>query len=246
MLQLVATHAKYQILETVRIPIAVIGNVFFPVAVMLFFVVPFTRDDPAEATQATASVVTFALMMSFLFTYGVGVAEDRGKPWDSYTRTLPAGSAPRFAGRILSGFTFMALSLVSVVVVAAIGTPATLSPAELAAALGALVVAAIPFALLGLAIGYSMPFKAALAFTQIVFFPLAFGGGLLGPPGDGPGFVETVAPYLPTRGAVELVWAAVGDYEINPTAMVMLGLWIAGTGALAIWAYRRDEGRRFS
>ncbi|KAB2339983.1 ABC transporter permease [Actinomadura rudentiformis] len=245
-MHLVATHAKYQFLETARIPIAVIGNVFFPVAVMVFFVVPFTRDDPAEATQAAASVVTFALMMSFLFQYGVGVAEDRAQPWDAYTRTLPAGPWPRFAGRILCGFAFMAMSLLSVVIVAAVATPATLSPGELAATLGALVVAAVPFVLLGLAIGYSLPGKAALALTQIVFFPLAFGGGLLGPPGEAPEFVETVAPYLPTRGAVELVWAAVGDYRINPTAMVMLGVWIAATGALAVWAYRRDEGRRFT
>ena len=38
--------------------------------------------------------------------------------------------------------------------------------------------------------------------AQVVFFPLAFGGGLMSAPGDAPGFVETIAPYLPTRGAV--------------------------------------------
>ena len=33
-------HAKYQFLETVRIPIAVIGNLLFPSLALLFFVVP--------------------------------------------------------------------------------------------------------------------------------------------------------------------------------------------------------------
>lgn len=245
-MNLVLTHAKYQFLETVRIPIAVIGNTFFPVAVMVFFVVPFTGDDPEASTLATASIITFALMMSFLFQYGVGVAEDRSQPWDPFTRTLPAGPVPRFAGRIITGLALMGLALLSVLIVAAVATEATITPTELLLGIGALIVAAVPFTMLGLAIGYALPMKGALALAQLLFFPLAFGGGLLGPPGEGPGFVEAVAPFLPTRGAAELMWAAVGDYEINPLAVAMLGVWIVVTGLLAVWAYRRDEGRRFS
>jgi hypothetical protein len=64
---------------------------------MLFFVVPFAGDDPVGATYATASMVTFAVMTSNLFGYGVGVASDRAEPWDPYTRTLPAGPGPASA-----------------------------------------------------------------------------------------------------------------------------------------------------
>ena len=104
----------------------------------------------------------------------------------------------------------------------------------------------MPFTLLGLAIGYSLPSKAAIVVAQVVFFPLAFGGGLLSAPGDAPGFIEAIAPYLPTRGAVELMWAAVGDWRPDPLALAMLGVWIVLLAAVAGWAYRRDEGRRFS
>jgi ABC-2 type transport system permease protein len=243
---LTLVHARYQLIETVRIPIAVIGTAFFPAASMLFFVVPFAGDDPVASTFATASMVTFAVMVSNLFNYGIGVSEDRSHPWDPYTRTLPVGPGPRFAGRILAGLAMMMVSLIPVVVIAALFTEATIGPAGFVLALGAVVVAALPFTLMGFAIGYALPSKAALAVAQIVFFPLAFGGGLLSEPGNAPGFVETIAPYLPTRGAVELMWAAVGDYSIDPTALVMLGVWIAAMGALAVWAFRRDEGRRFS
>ena len=91
---LVLTHAKYQLLETARVPIAVIGMTFFPVAAMLFFVVPNIGDDPVAATLATASMVTFAMSTTCLFTYGIGVAEDRARPWEPFTRTLPAGAGP--------------------------------------------------------------------------------------------------------------------------------------------------------
>lgn len=60
-----------------------------------------------------------------------------------------------------------------------------------------------------------------------------------------PGWVEAIAPYLPTRGAVELMWAAVGDFTPDHTALLMLVAWTVAMAVLAVWASRRDEGRRF-
>ncbi|MEE6261185.1 ABC transporter permease [Plantactinospora sonchi] len=245
-MRLALVHARFQLLETIRIPIALVGSAFFPAASMLFFVVPFAGDDPVAATYATASMVTFAVMSTNIFQYGIGVAEDRAQPWDPYLRTLPAGAAPRFAGRILAGLLMTVFSLLPVVVIAAVGTEARISGPAFLAALGTTVVVAVPFTLMGLAIGYSLPSKAAIVVAQVLFFPLAFGGGLILPPGSSPGFIEAIAPYLPTRGAAELMWAAVGDFRVNPTALVMLGVWVVVLAGLAGWAYRRDEGRRFS
>ncbi|MFG2061561.1 ABC transporter permease [Micromonospora sp. NPDC048871] len=245
-MQLALVHARYQLLETVRIPVAIFGSTFFPAAAMLFFVVPFAGKDPVGATYATAAMVTFSVMSSNIFQYGVGVAEDRDQPWNPYTRTLPAGSAPRFAGRILAGMVLTYLSLVPVVVIAATLTKARITPGAFLLALATVAVVSVPFTLLGLTIGYALPSKAAIVVAQLVFFPLAFGGGLLSAPGQAPGFIEAIAPFLPTRGAVELMWAAVGDYSINLLSLVMLGVWVVVLATLAGWAYRRDEGRRFS
>ncbi|GAB2928639.1 ABC transporter permease [Micromonospora polyrhachis] len=245
-MHLTLVHTRYQLLETIRIPIAVIGSAFFPAVSMLFFVVPFAGDDPVAATYATASMVTFAVMTSNLFQYGIGVSEDRAQPWDPYTRTLPAGAFPRFAGRVLAGLVMLILPIIPVVIIAAVGTEATITLGGLLAGLGSVVLISIPFTLMGLAIGYALPSKAALAVAQVLFFPLAFGGGLLSAPGSAPGFIEIIAPYLPTRGAVELMWAAVGDFDPNPVSLIALVGWIVVLAVLAVWAYRRDEGRRFS
>jgi len=245
-MSLALTNARFHLLETVRVPIAVIGALFFPAASMLFFVVPFAGDDPVAATYATASMVTFAVMTSNLFAYGVGVAEDRAQPWDPFTRTLPAGPGPRFAGRVLAGLVMTFVSLLPVVLIAAVATEATTSPIGLLLGAGAVFVIALPFTLMGLAIGYGLPMKAALAVAQVLFFPLAFGGGLMSAPGQAPGWVEAIAPFLPTRGSVELMWAVVGDFTPDTTSIAMLTVWIAAMAALAAFAYRRDEGRRFS
>lgn len=244
-MSLVLTNARFHLLETLRVPVAVLGSTFFPAASMLFFVVPFAGDDPVAATFATASMVTFAVMTSNLFGYGVGVAADRAEPWDPYTRTLPAGPFPRFGGRIISGLVMTLLSLLPVVLIAALLTAAHTTAVGLLLGIGAAFIAAVPFTLMGLAIGYALPMKAALAVAQIIFFPLAFLGGLLSSPAQAPSFVEAVAPYLPTRGAVELMWAAVGDFPVRPLSATMLLVWTVAAGLLAAWAYRRDEGRRF-
>jgi ABC-2 type transport system permease protein len=242
---LVLTHAKFQTLELVRIPIAVVGSAFWPAASMLAFVVPFAGDDPVGATYATASMITFAIMNTNLFQYGIGVSEDRAQPWDPFVRTLAAGATPRFLGRILTGLLMMVVSLAPVVLIAALFTEATLSPLAFLAAVPVCAAIAVPFILMGLSIGYALPQKAALVVAQILFLPLAFGGGLLTPPGGAPGFIEDLAPFLPTGGAVRLMWTTVTDFPFDPTATLALAGWTVLFGALAVWAHRRDEGRRF-
>lgn len=245
-MSLVLTHARYQFVDTIRVPVAVIATVFFPSASMLFFVVPNVGSDPEAATLATGSMVVFATMVTCLFQYGAGVAEDRALPWEPFVRTLPTGAFPRFAGRVLVGSAFVVVAVLPVIAIAVLFTEATASAGQLAAGLAALLAAVVPFTLLGLAIGYSLPAKAAIAVATISFMPLAFGGGLMGDPRSLPGFIDTIAPYLPTRGAAELTWAAISGFDVDPVAVAMLGVWAVATAALAVWAYRRDEGRRFS
>ncbi|GLY05808.1 ABC transporter permease [Actinoplanes sp. NBRC 101535] len=242
---LALTHARFQLLEVFRIPIAVIGSAFWPAASMLAFVVPFTRHDPVAATYATASMITFAVMSTNLFQYGIGVSEDRAQPWDPYVRTLPAGAAPRFTGRLLSGLVMMAIALAPVVLIAALFTEASIAPLTFLLAILVTAVISVPFILMGLAIGYWLPQKAAIVVAQVLFLPLAFGGGLMAPPGGAPKFVEVIAPYLPTGGAVRLMWATVGEYRPDLGSALSLVGWTVLFGLIALWAYRRDEGRRF-
>ena len=124
-------------------------------------------------------------------------------------------------------------------------TKATTTVVGLVLGAGAALIATVPFTLMGLAIGYGMPMKAALAVSQVLFFPMAFLGGLMSSPTEAPQFVQAVAPYLPTRGAAELMWAAVLDHSPDPKALVMLGVWTVALAGLAVLAYRNDQGRRF-
>ena len=237
---LLAAHYRFLLIEQARVPIALVSSAAFTALSLLFFVVPFDF-----ASTAVVQLIVFAVMISFLFTFGVGVADDREKSWDPYLRTLPAPAWPRITGRVLTGATFALISIVPVTVVGALLTEATASPAQLLLGVVALVVAGLPFLFGGLAIGYSMPVKVALPVTNLIFFPISFAGGLLIPPGLFPSWLQTFSVLMPSRGARDLVVLAVVGTPPDVVAVAVLAGWTAVTGVLAVRAYRRDEGRRF-
>lgn len=243
---LVLAHTRFLLIEQIRTPIGLLAAAFFPAVAMVAFVVPYAGQDAAAATTATGSLMLFGAMSSALIGLGTAVAQDREQPWSPYLRTLPAGPLPRFAGRILSTLAVMLLSVIPVLVMGALFTEAAVTPGRLLLGVGALVVAVVPFMLMGLVVGYVLAFKAAMAVAQLLFFPMAVLGGLLLPPQVLPGFVQVVSPYVPARGAAELIWWAVAGTLPEVVPLVMLAVWTVGMAVAAVWAYRRDEGRRFS
>ncbi|ROS79093.1 ABC transporter permease [Cellulomonas sp. PhB143] len=240
-------HLKYQFLESVRVPIAVLGNLIFPALAMFFFVVPQEEvaSDPVASTIAVASLSLFAICSASLFTYGLGVAEDRQQPFDPFLRSLPAGPAPRMIGRIVNGAIFSLFGVVPVVLIGWLFTAAAPSPVQLLAGVGTLLLVAVPFTLLGIGVGYSLSAKAALPVVQVILFPLAFAGGLFLPPQLFPSWLDGISMATPTRAGRDLVVQAVtGEAAYSGAWLVLLG-WTVAFAALAGWAYRRDEGRRF-
>jgi ABC-2 type transport system permease protein len=103
----------------------------------------------------------------------------------------------------------------------------------------------VPLFALGITIGYSLSTKAAMAVAQSLLLPLAFGGGLFLPPDMFPGWLDAISTWLPTRAGRDLVVTATTGTDLPGTTLLMLGGWTLLTGSLAVWAYRRDEGRRF-
>src|SRR3712207_9564723 len=73
-----------------------------------------------------------------------------------------------------------------------------------------LLAGSVPFALLGIAIGYWLPPRGALPTANLLFLGLAYAGGLLAGPGGVPGGIATVSEWLPTRLWGELLRAATG------------------------------------
>lgn len=246
-LALAAVHTKYNLIETVRIPIAIIGSIVFPTLAFCMFVLPqrYVADDPEMATAAVASMVVFAFMAAGLFSIGLDLAEQRSKPWAPYLRTLPGAPAARIIGLIAATVVIALVAMIPLLVVGALFTAAEIAPLNLLAAIGLVVVTAIPSMLIGVIIGTACGPKAAIAVTQVVMFLLAFGGGLFLPPVMFPDWLNAASMVLPVRQAREIVIATAIGAEIPLWAVLGIAAWTVALAVIAIWLARRDEGRRY-
>jgi len=246
-LRLTGVHARYTFIETMRVPIAVIGALVFPALAFLFFVVPQrgVADDPVFATQAIIQMMVFALMANALFGFGIGVSQARETPWEPYVRTLPAPGIARLMAQVLSNGGIGLAALTPVLVLGATLTSARADAMGLALGAVAFIATSLPFLFAGFAIGYAMSMKVAIAATQIAMFLLAFGGGLFLPPMLFPEWLDTLSRFLPTRQAREAVIVAVQGGEIPWWAWGGLAAWTVVLLVLTLVLYRRDEGRRY-
>ena len=246
-LRLATVHARYSLIETARVPIAVIGSLVFPALALLFFVVPqrVVAENPLFATQAVISLAVFAVMSNALFSFGLSISEDREKPWDPYVRTLPVPGISRVLAYVFSIGLMGLAAIIPVIVIGALFTEAEASIGRILFGFLMLAVSALPFMLIGIAIGYSMPAKAAIAVVQVVMFGFAFAGGLFLPPIMFADWLDTLSKFFPSRQARELVIWAVQGGELEVWVWAGILAWIAVMLTVSLLLFRRDEGRRF-
>jgi ABC-2 type transport system permease protein len=242
-MRLVVRHAVAMTVELIRYPAYLVPTLLLPAVFFLFFVSPGPRQ---ESAVRMATFAGFAVIGVAFFQFGVGIAIDRASPWEAYLRTLPVGPSVRLAARLASAAIFAGAAAGLLILTAVVTTGASL-PADRWVELGSTLLAGIvPFAFLGIALGYWAPSKGALPIANLLYLVLSYLGGLWILPSRLPEPVGTVSRFLPTRAlADELVATARGGPAEWNAWFALAGFaglfaWIAFAG------YRRDEGRRFS
>ena len=243
-MRLVVLHARASTLELLRYPTFSVPTLAFPALFFLLFVAP--RSDPdVDPTLLLASFTGFAVLGVSFFQFGVGIAAERESPWEQFVRTLPIRVRVRFAARVLSAALFGVASAAFVVAAALATTDARLTPPRWFALAAALVVGALPFALLGIALGYWASPRGALPIANVLYLVLAFLGALWTTPRHLPGSVAGISPLVPTRQFGNLLWGATSGHLWRPRDWILLLAWGVVFGGLGAWGYRRDEGRRY-
>ena len=230
-------------LELLRLPAYVVPTMLLPTVFFLFFATPGPHD---AAIARMATFAGFAVIGVAFFQFGVGIAADRVSPWESYLRTLPVGPGARLGARLLSAAMFAVATAAVLVVTALAVSGASLSPERWGGLAAALLLGTVPFAFLGIALGYWAPPRAALPLANLLYLLLAYAGGLWTRPSGLPEAVRGVSGLLPTRALSDGLVAAVLAGSVDWRAWATLMLFSVVFAALAVTGYRRDEGKRFS
>ncbi|HTU81398.1 MAG TPA: ABC transporter permease [Candidatus Acidoferrales bacterium] len=244
-LVLTREHARTLLLDLFRTPSYVVWTIVFPAMFFTLFDMPYARHDPAVADGATLAFVVWAIAGVCFYQFGVGIAQERGRPWERYLRTLPASAGVRFGARIAGAAAFACAAAALVALLARLTTPVDLSPLQWLTIAAYAAMGGIPFVLFGIALGYWCSPRAAVPVATALNLLLAYGGGLWMPPADLPQIVRHVSPFLPTRAFADLLWSV--PYGTNPLpALAVLLAYALAFGALATRGYRRDEGKRYA
>ncbi len=241
-MKLALLHARSMTVELVRYPAYVVPTLVFPSAFFLFFSVP---GSEVGSTARMATFAGFAAIGVAFFQFGVGIAVERASPWEAYLRTLPIAVSARLVARVISAAGFALIAAGGLLVVAIATTDATLSAPRWCALGLALVLGTVPFALLGIALGYWVPERGALPVANLLYLGLAYVGGLWISARSLPDAVRPISPYLPTRALADALVATTAGPPVAWRSWLSLVAFTALFALLAVWGYRRDEGTRF-
>jgi len=251
-LALYAKEAKYELINKTRIPVYAISTVVFPLMFYVLFGIVLGHDDPGKrgetATYMLATMGCFGIMAVSLFGFGVSLAMERGQGWLQVKRASPMPVSAYFLAKLLAAVAFSTVIMLLLLTVGIAFGGVRLPVATAAKLLGILIAGSIPFSAMGLAIGYFAKPNSAPAVVNLIYLPMSFCSGLWIPLFLLPHGLRVLAQFLPPYHLAQLALNAVGE-GMNPTpawghveALLAFTLLCLG---LAVWGYRRDEGKMY-
>ncbi len=257
-LGLLGAQILAELRQNVRVPEYAIGVLGVPVILYAMFGLSNAGQRlPGGTDVGTILVGSFAaygVVSLTIFTFGVDVAQERGKGWLRRLRSTPMPMWAYFLAKMTMALVFTALIVALITLAATAVGGVDMDWTRMARTTLVLLGGTIAFSTMGFALAFWARPKAASAIGNLVFLPLSFVSGFFQPLSSLPQFLQDAAPWLPTYHFGRLVWAQIApavDVEaLTGRPVESLGghlAWVAGTfavfGALTVVGYLRD-GRR--
>ena len=241
-------YLRLEIRRSLRNRRYLIFTVVFPVLLyVMYTAVIATGADPNATLDGLTWPVYFLVSMAAYGAIGaamsqaVPVATERRQGWARQLRVTPLPSLAYVTAKVVSAviLTVPALFLVGtagrLVNHVDVGLPTAL------ATIAVLAIGSVPFAALGLLIGYVLDVESAQGGMVLSYFTLAILGGLFTPLPMLPDGIATIGRVLPSSHFADLGRAVIGGRLPDPVDVLVLAAWAVGLGALAAWRYVADE-----
>ena len=241
-------YLRLEIIRVLRNPRYLVLSLGMPLGFYLLFASIYGGNLGGVGIQAyfLASMATYGAMGAALNASGTRLAVERATGWTRQLRVTPLKPTAYLATKVVAA---LALALPAVVLVVLAGvfvnhvamSAATMARVVLASWLGCL-----PFAALGIFIGYVLDSDSAQSGTMIVYLGLALLGGMWVPIEVMPAALRAVAPVLPSYHFERLSLDALAGRGASASHLLVLLAYTLVFGALAIWRFRRDEAKEYA
>ena len=244
-------EAKYEFLKYLRLPMYSLSTTMFPLMFYVLFGLLMNRGAHmgglGVSTYLIATYGTFGVLGASLFANGVGVAMERGLGWMQVKRASPMPPFAYFTAKFTVSMLFSAIVVLMLIVLGTLFGGVHIAPGATLKLISTLVLGAIPFCAMGLAIGYFAGPNSAPAMINMIYLPLSFASGLWFPIEALPKFLQAVAVHSPAYHLAQLALAIVGGGHGEAAR----GHWeyLIGFGLLCLGiariGFQRDEGKMY-
>lgn len=248
---MVAKQSYAEFIKLIRVPAFSTTSIVLPT--MFYVLIGLgQRNQAYEGVKYgvffLASMALYGVANVMVLGFGISLANERGQKQDLLMQATPLRPIVFFVAKTVSALAIALLALVLLDVVAATLGGVQLSLDQWWTLSYRTMLCSIPFVGLGFALGYLSGPNSAAAVTNLIYLPTAFVSGLFFPLQLLPKFLQDFAPYVPLYRGAQLVWSAIGAR--TTTNIGEDWLWMAGYTVvfflIALYAYRRDQGRKFN
>ncbi len=224
-----------------REPAALFFSVLMPVGFYALFASLFGRYQQPGGLPVAAVMLatygTFGVVSVVLLNPGIGVAEARSRGWLRVKKVSAVPVGTTLAAKVIATLPYALGVLLSMAAVSLVVAGPVVGVGTVVRLAGVLLLGALPFALIGLAVGFVASSNAAAAILNALLIPMSVASGLWMPLEILPPIVAHLAPFLPTYHLRQLALAQLSG---GPAAVHVFALLLtaAVAGVLAALAYR--------
>lgn len=231
-------EGRSEFMKAIRTPQFAVPTIVFPVVFYLIFGIILAGEGGAgRARYLLATFGTFGALGPALFGFGVNVANERTNGWLDLKKISPMPISAYLAAKLFMACLFGLIVIISLTSAALLFGGLEIDLLDWVVMAAVQLASAIPFGLLGMAIGFRVSTEAAPAIVNILFLLMSVFGGLWVPITLFPDFLQQFAWLLPTFHSGQLALASAG---FSPDAGLLAhfaGL-AAFSAIMAVWAAR--------
>lgn len=222
----------------------------FTIAFPVILYVLYTAILPASGTGLIDGLTWPVYFLVSMASYGaIGAAMSQAAPiaierrqgWARQLRVTPLPGPAYVAAKVASAVVLTVPALLLVALAGDVVNHVSMGAGTTVLIVIALALGSVPFAALGLLIGYLLDADSAQGGMVLSYFLLAIFGGLFAPLEAFPSALATIGHVLPSSHLASLGRSAAAGRAPDVFDVLALAAWTAALGGLAAWRYVRDE-----
>jgi ABC-2 type transport system permease protein len=190
-------ESKSQFLRMTRTLGFSIPTLLFPVMFYTFFGIIFTMSA-SMPTYLMVTYAVFGIMGPALFSFGVGIAIERGQGWFDIKEVSPMPASAYIVSRIVLTLIFSLIVVMLLYFMGAVFAGVELYRSQWLLIALILMLGSLPFCAIGMTLGLYLKSGSAPAFVNLIYLPMGFLSGLWLPINMFPDTMQYFANILPS------------------------------------------------